>query len=180
MGIRTGSVRWSTIAFMLGLSACYSVDERDVMSRPHIALMADMPTMEFRELHAGSGRPVLDGDRVTIRVVGEYARGSQRFAEGEITFISGSHPNGNLLGPAAYAARVGARRHFTHYIASDSSTGTRVTTYGGMFPEREFFRYRNDRGGLAFETEVLSVCRPRQIAFMEGSKFAMRFSLGCH
>ena len=132
MGIRTGTVRWSTIA-------------------------------------------------ITIRVVGAQARFvAARFADGEITFISASYPNGNLLGPAAYAARVGARRRFTHYIASDSSTGTRVATYGGMFPEREFFRYRNDRGGLAFETEVLRVCQPRQITFMEGNKARHALPLGCH
>ena len=92
MGIRTGSVLWSTIA-------------------------------------------------PTIRVVGEYAHGSRQFADGEITFIPGSHPNGNLFGLAAYPARVGASRRFTLYIASDSSTGTRVATYGGTFPEREFIRY---------------------------------------
>ena len=99
---------------------------------------------------------------------------------GSVLWSTIGHPNGNLFGLEAYPARVGAGRRFTLYIASDSSTGTRVTTYGGMFPEREFFRYRNDRGGLAFETEVLRVCRPRQITFMEGNKFEMRLPLGCH
>jgi hypothetical protein len=83
-----------------------------------------------------------------MRVVGQYKGGSTRFADEEFTFSVGNHPSGNLLGPAAYGARVAARRRFTHHIASDSSTGTRVAAYGGMFPEREFFRYRTDLRGL--------------------------------
>jgi len=32
---------------------------------------------------------------------------------------------------------------------------------------------------FAFETEVLVVCRPREIVFMRGNKFESHVSLGC-
>lgn len=167
---------------MLGmLAACNPPPDRNVPPDDLVAI-SNMPATNFREVGAGTGRAVMPGDRVTIHLIGRYAgrgEGSDPFADGPFTFIAPSSASLQMLAPAVVGARVGARRKFTQPVLADSATGVRMASYTGAFVEQEFFRYRNDRGDLAFETEVIVVCRPRELSFMRGNKFETHISLGC-
>ena len=80
---------------------------------------------------------------------------------------------------AVIGARVGARRRFEQALTPDTATGARFSERTGLFQEKEFFRYRTDRGTLTFETEVLEVCRPREFVLFRNSRWQIRNPLGC-
>lgn len=160
--------------------ACTSPQDGYAASEAALIAMGEVAPSDFEEVRAGRGRPVTNGDRVTLRVVGRYAERPQLpFADGPMTFISLSDRESALLGRGAIGARVGTRRKFTQAIVLDSARSRFVETQG-MFQEKEFFRYRNDRGALVFETEVVDVCRPREIVLFHNSRWQTKTSLGCH
>lgn len=116
---------------------------------------------------------------MAIHVLGRYADRQAPFSDGSITFIATTDTKHEVLARAAFGARVGARRRFEQPLTIDSATGARFSERTGMFQEKEFFRYRNDRGTLTFETEVLDVCRPREFVLFRNSRWQIRNPLEC-
>jgi hypothetical protein len=159
--------------------ACHSPEDWSVPGAIDIAATGELPSSDFEEVRAGTGRPVMPGDRVTIHVIGRYADRRAPFSDGPITFIAPSDTRQDVLARAAIGARAGARRRFEQPVTPDSATGSRFSERTGLFQEKEFFRYRNDRGTLTFETEVLEVCRPREFVLFRNSRWQIRNPLGC-
>lgn len=159
--------------------ACHAPEDWPGSGSIDFAATGELPSPDFDEVRAGTGRPVTPGDRVTIHVVGRYADRQAPFSDGPITFIATSDPKHDVLARAAFGARVGARRRFEQPLMPDSATGGRFSERTGMFQEKQFFRYRNDRGTLTFETEVLEVCRPREFVLFRHSRWQIRNPLGC-
>jgi ankyrin repeat protein len=115
--------------------------------------------------------------RATVRFTGAYTDG-ERFAEGKLTFT----PGGSMFDRAVAGMRRGESRH-AEIPVPDCPGSARFVEFGS--PDEtgegveEQFRYRRDRGPLAFDLELVELCVPTYWVFMQGTLFQGRFDRMC-
>ena len=122
---------------------------------------------------AGKGRPILNGDRIEVDLVGRYQSG-EIWAEGPFTLIVGEGTYPGHREPL----RVGAVMRL-QYRNDPNDTTVRLVPFPGLDTENEAFQVRRDRGPIIVEHTIRRVCRPLKVYFFQTGFGPIEFLIGC-
>ena len=133
------------------------------------------PGEEVRLLEetAGKGRPIVNGDRIEVDLVGRYQSG-EIWGEGPFTLIVGE---GTYPGHRE-ALRVGAVMRM-QYRNDPNDTTVRLVPFPGLDTENEAYQVRRDRGPIIVEHTIRRVCRPLKVYFFQTGFGPIEFLIGC-
>ena len=125
------------------------------------------------EEKAGNGRPIVNGDRIEVDLVGRYQSG-EIWGEGPFTLIVGE---GTYPGHREQL-RVGAVMRL-QYRNDPNDTTVRLVPFSGLDTENEAYQVRRDRGPIIIEHTIRRVCRPLKVYLFQTGFGPIEFLIGC-
>ena len=122
---------------------------------------------------AGKGRPIVNGDRIEVDLVGRYQSG-EIWGEGPLTLIVGEGTYPGHREPL----RVGAVMRM-QYRNDPNDTTVRLLPFPGLDTENEAYQVRHDRGPIIVEHAIRRVCRPLKVYLFQTGYGPIEFPIGC-